>query len=54
MTEQVLVVKREKIEQYIDGRNGLIRDNTEKLRDIIMNTSFCPDRRQRSVRISSR
>ncbi len=37
MTEQVLVVKREKIEQYIDGRNGLIRDNTEKLLDIIMN-----------------
>lgn len=37
MTEQVLVVKREKIEQYISGRNGLIRDNTEKLLDIIMN-----------------
>lgn len=37
MIEQVLVVKREKIEQYIGGKNGLIRDNNEKLLDIIMN-----------------
>ena len=37
MMEQVLVIKREKLEQYIGGRNGLIRDNTEELLDVIMN-----------------
>ncbi len=33
--EQVLVVKREKIEQFISGRNGLITDNAEKMLEII-------------------
>ena len=36
MMEQVLVVKREKLERYIGGRNGLIRDNTEDILDAIM------------------
>lgn len=31
-----MVVKREKLEQYIDGKNGLIRENADKLFDIIM------------------
>ena len=33
--EQVLVVKREKVEQYIYGRNGLITGCAEELLDII-------------------
>lgn len=36
MMEQVLVVKREKLEQFIGGRNGLIRDDTGKLLETIM------------------
>lgn len=34
--EQVLVVKREKIESYISGRNGLIKEKTNELFDIIV------------------
>ena len=33
--EQVLVVQRKKIEQYISGRNGLITECTDELFDII-------------------
>lgn len=33
--EEVLVVKREKIEQYISGRNGLITENCGELFDVI-------------------
>lgn len=33
--EQVLVVKREKIQKFIDGRNGLIRDDSGELIEII-------------------
>ena len=33
--EQVLVVQREKIEQYISGLNGLITERTGELFDII-------------------
>lgn len=35
MMEQVLVVKREKIEQYISGRNGLITGCAGELFDVI-------------------
>lgn len=37
MMEQVLVVKREKIERFISGRNGLITDCTDELFNIIRN-----------------
>ena len=33
--EQVLVVKREKIEKYISGKNGLIKKNVPELLEII-------------------
>ena len=33
MSEQVLVIKREYIESFISGRNGLIRDNCDKIFD---------------------
>ena len=33
--EQVLVVERKKIEQYISGRNGLITDHPNELFEII-------------------
>lgn len=36
MMEHVLVVKREKLEQFIGSRNGLIRDDTGKLLETIM------------------
>lgn len=35
--EQVLVVKREKIEKYIAGRNGLITENVPELLEIVRN-----------------
>lgn len=35
--EQVLVVKRERIDKYISGRNGLIAENAEEIFDIIKN-----------------
>lgn len=35
--EQVLVVKREKIEKYIAGRNGLITENVPELFEIVRN-----------------
>ena len=35
--EQVLVVKREKIEKYIVGRNGLITENVPELLEIVRN-----------------
>lgn len=34
--EQVLVVERKKIEQFISGRNGLIREKTGELFSVIM------------------
>ena len=41
--EQVLVVKREKIEKYISGRNGIIKENTQELFDAIRNNcEFMP------------
>lgn len=37
MMEQVLVVKREKIEKFIAGKNGLIIENVPELLEIIRN-----------------
>ena len=37
MMEQVLVVKREKIEKFIAGKNGLITENVPELLEIIRN-----------------
>ncbi|MDO4567041.1 MAG: hypothetical protein Q4B42_06890, partial [Oscillospiraceae bacterium] len=35
MMEQVLVVSRDRIHDYISGRNGLIRENSKEIFDII-------------------
>ena len=34
--EQVLVVRRDKIERFISGRNGLIRENADEIFSVIM------------------